>query len=450
MQVKRISPYEEKQLMIFKHIQNNKVKVYTQANGYATIEKNEYDQIRDNPRSKDYILLKKNDRELKSLCMKDQMKAILIENEILKTVTDGKINLLKTANVSKTALHLFYSFKPPVPDKITEFEVNFIEDCKNGAFRYSKKYKGKAYKYDFCSEYPSIMRSQHMNFPIKEGELKTITKEDIKDWKYYKYGIYRVKINNIDKRLLIENKKNVYTHIDINRALELKYDVQLIEDGEPNMLSYEDKLINGAKLFKEFVDYLYAFKNAKFGCVKKYINCLWGSLCQKDVYTVDTTENSTIHEGKTVLMMCPIGNGCDVKGFMIDTCVKGKLYENDYARIKPFLVAKARYNISKVVEKNLDSLVYSHTDSVILTEEIKDIKLGSEIGSLKFEEYSDNIEVVNSNTVKGFTKKEINIFDVLKMELENAKLYNPEPSTIAKPEVSNTGQFKKVSNKLFD
>jgi len=452
MQVRGISPNKEKQLMIFKHDQNGKIVVYTEANGYKKLKKEEYQNIRKNPISSDYLLLRKNskDPDLKNLSMKDQLAAILIENEILKLLTNGRINLCKTASVPKTALHLFYSFKPPVPEKITEQETDFFESCKTGTFRYCKKqYKGKGYKYDFCSEYPSIMRSQSMQFPIGKGELKSLTNTDIMDWKYYKYGIYRVKIANIDKRLLVENSKNYYTHIDINRALELKYDVELIVDDKPNALLYEGKLINGAKLFKEFIDYLFEFKNAKFGCVKKYINCLWGTLCQTDIFTVNTKESPTIKEGKTVLTMLPVGNGEDIEGFMMDVCNKEHLYENDYARIKPFLAAKARYNISKVIEKNVDNLVYSHTDSVILTEEIKDVKLGSNIGDLKFEEYAENIEVKNKNTVIGFTKTQKDLITTLNKELEMADDYRPTTIKYTK-DVKMSTKFKTASIELFE
>ena len=451
MQVKGISPNEEKQLMIFKHNQNGKIVVYTEVDGYEKKEKKEYQKIRNNPISSDYLLLRKNtkDPDLKNLSMKDQLTAILIENEILKLLTNGRINLFKTASVPKTALHLFYSFKPPVPEKIIEQETDFLESCKTGAFRYCKKqYKGKGYKYDFCSEYPSIMKSQSMQFPIGQGELKSLTDADIKDWKYYKYGIYRVKITNIDRRLLVENNDNYYTHIDINRALELKYDVELIIDDKPNALLYEGKLINGAKLFKEFIDYLFEFKNAKFSCVKKYINCLWGVLCQTDKFTVNTKKSPMIKEGKTVLTMLPIGNGEDIDGFMMDVCDRKHLYENDYARIKPFITAKARYNISKVIEKNIDNLVYSHTDSVILTEEIKDVKLGSNIGDLKFEEYAENIEVKNKNITTGFTKKQNNLIATLNKELEMADDYKATTTKYTK-DIKMSSKFKTASVELF-
>jgi hypothetical protein len=77
------------------------------------------------------------------------------------------------------------------------------------------------------------------------------------------------------------NEKNYYTHIDVNFAKELNYDMEIIEDGQPNFLSYEGCLINGAKLFKPFVDYLYQFKHIGYKTIKVYLNSLWGFLCKK-------------------------------------------------------------------------------------------------------------------------------------------------------------------------
>ena len=90
-----------------------------------------------------------------------------------------------------------------------------------------------------------------MQWPIDEGELVTITQTEYKTMKYFKYGLYHVKIHDVDYRLLKLNSKNWYTHTDLNRALELKYTLEMIEDGKPNGLLYK-KFVNGAKLFRPY------------------------------------------------------------------------------------------------------------------------------------------------------------------------------------------------------
>jgi len=426
MDVKGISPDEEKQIAIFKFDDKGKIKTYTHIDQYKTITNEQYQQLRKNPRSSTHLLLRKNDKDenFKLLSMKDQMIAFDIEAKILKIITNGKINLYKTVSIAKTGLLLFYSTKPPIPEKIQDFEGTIFESCFLGALIFGIPYKGKSYKYDFCSHYPAIMKLKSMQFPIGVGKLVKLNSEDVSKMKYFKYGIYHVKITGIDYRLLKENKKNYYTHIDINRALELNYKVELIEDDKPNALLYEGKLINGHKLFSEYIDYLFKFKNQGFHCIKRYINCLWGMLSQIDILTINTKSSPIINENKEILTFLPVGPVDNVSHLLVDICKPSKRYETDFARIKPFLVAKGRYVISKVIEKNLDNVVYVHTDSVILTKPIKDVKLGSNIGELKFEEFVEECEIINGNTKKGFTYNKEQIITKLNKQLELAyKLY---------------------------
>jgi len=152
-----IYPYNEKDIILYKFGKNGTIKVYSKKDGYHSITKDEYNVMRKNP--KDFLLIKKDtekDPDLMKLSIQDQMRAICMEADILKRITKGKLNRHKTGSVAKTSLHLFYSMTTVVPEPIQPFESNIIEKCKNGAFTYAKKYKGQGYKYDFCSEYPSI------------------------------------------------------------------------------------------------------------------------------------------------------------------------------------------------------------------------------------------------------------------------------------------------------
>ena len=82
------------------------------------------------------------------------------------------------------------------------FEAEIIESCYNGALIWALPYEGYGFKYDFCSEYPAILRSDHMQWPIDEGELVTITQTEYKTMKYFKYGLYHVNIVDADYRML--------------------------------------------------------------------------------------------------------------------------------------------------------------------------------------------------------------------------------------------------------
>ena len=70
------------------------------------------------------------------------------------------------------------------PDPITALECTFIKKASIGALIYSNNdYEGPAYEYDFNSMYPSIMRDDKFKIPIKEGVIKTITKDEFEKMK---------------------------------------------------------------------------------------------------------------------------------------------------------------------------------------------------------------------------------------------------------------------------
>ena len=387
MYVRGISETEKK-IAIFENISSLEVKICTE-NGVSIISYEEFKNIRSNPKSSEFLLVKKKpDKNIE-----DQYDSFIIRANEIRKLTRGKINLFKTGSDAKTVLKLFASYKPPQAEKILDYEATILEYCKNGPLRFGKPYKGIAYKADFVSEYPSILRSDHMQFPYKQGELKTLTLDEFNKLKYFTYGIYHIKIKNMDRRLMTENDtKDWYTHIDLNRAKELKYELELVEE-EDNWLTYDGCLINGSKLFGKCIDYLFGFKVQKFEWAKELINPLWGALCQKNVLCVET-----IYKQDNVLSI----QRNDTK-YLTYNIIKSydEYYETDWARIKPFLVAKGRYNISKVIEKNLENLVYTHTDGCVFSSPIIGVTFGCKIGDLKNEGQCEDATVLNSARCTG-------------------------------------------------
>jgi hypothetical protein len=433
--VKGTSPFEDKQIAIFEVVDKLNVRICTQE-GESIISSAECKSIRSKPRSAKYLHVKKNmkDKDLKNKSLVEQYNMFIDEAKLISELTKGKVNLFRTGSVAKTSMQLFYDLSEiPTPDKIEVFETKIIESCYNGAMIFAIPYEGIGYQYDICSQYPSILRSDHFQIPFGKGELKTLTSVEMELLPYFKYGIYHIKIVNPDYRLLRCNKINWHTHTELNRAKELKYKLELIEDDKPNALLYT-KLINGAKLFRPFIDYLFPFKKAGHKFIKKYINVLAGALCKKNITTVTTKENDTIYENKTLVFKRPLGKQLDdmySKVTEIDICELDNLYESDWARIKPFLVATARCKISKIIEQNLDSVIYCHTDGIKTRKPIhKDQKLGDDIGDLKFEGMG-NIKVINATTVLN-------------------ELYKPIPN-YSNYEVSNFGNVRNIKkNKLVE
>jgi hypothetical protein len=413
----------EKAIMIFKFNDLGSVDTYSQEYKKKTITKEQFGELRSKPITASHLLVRE-DEDL-SLSLRKQFKLFQKRAKLLKKLTNGQINLFKTGSESNTALQLFYDLcKPPEPDKITEAEAVFLSNCR-GQLKHAINYKGKAWKLDIVSEYPSIMRSEHMQFPIKQGTLKTLTLQDFDEIKYFKYGIYRVKIlTRINPFIFNINDKNYYTHIDLNFAKTLNYEMELVEDGNPNFLSYEGCLISGAKLFKPFVDYLFQFKKLGYKSIKIFLNKLWGKLCQKNVIVAKDNE---IHENKNMLEICPIGDNLDHTSlFKIEVCSYESYYETDFARMRSFMLAKGRFMTAQYIMKNINDVVYVNTDGYLLkTAPNKEIKFGSEIGNLKLEAENHEVEVKNCNTVKGFAKVEIDSFNLIEADEELFNKLNP-------------------------
>jgi hypothetical protein len=396
--VKGTSPYEDKIIAIFKQSKKSStVRIYFgDTKKYATISQTTFREFRKNPRSCKYILIQKDEEsiDMKNLDMSQQYEIIYKEAVYLKNLTNGKINRFKTGSVAKTALQLYYDLCIFIePDQIEEYEAEILEKCYRGGLIFGIKYKGKGFKYDIVSEYPSIMISKNAKFPIGRGELQTFTKEEFDKLLFYKYGIYHVKVINADHRLFKTNKNNWYTHTDLNYAKNhLHCILELIEDEKPNGLIYNNLKV-AKTMFEPFINYLFEFKKNGVKEIKKYMNALAGVLCQKNELEIN---NNIIHDNKTVCMALPKCNDLKKPTDCTFTVYnKKKQYETNFARMHVFLVSAGRLMISNMIKQNLNSVVRCYVDGIILNKPIENVKLGNEIGNLKFEG-SGNCEILNA------------------------------------------------------
>ena len=283
--VKGTSPYEDKIIAIFKQSKKSStVRVFFgDTQKYATMSQTTFRNMRKNPRSCKYILIQKDEEtfDMKNLDMSQQYEIIYKEAIYLKKLTNGKINRFRTGSVAKTALQLYFDLCPYLePDQIEEYEAEILEKCYRGGLIFGVKYKGKGYKYDIVSEYPSIMISKNAKFPIGKGELQTFSKDEFNKLLFYKYGIYHVKVINADHRLFKTNKNNWYTHTDLNYAKNhLHCILELIENEKPNALIYNNLKV-AKTMFEPFINYyLFEFKTNGVKEIKNYMNALAGVLC---------------------------------------------------------------------------------------------------------------------------------------------------------------------------
>lgn len=321
------------------------------------------------------------------------------DTNLLKQVTGGQINMYKTGSVSQTALHLFGGLNTRFnPENISMEESEWISYSTKGALMHAQEYVGEAWKFDICSMYPSIMRSNNMLFPYEAGVFMNLT-EFGQD---FATAIYRCKIDIKDSRLFRLNDRNYYTSHDVRRARELNFPIQLIQDGKYNALIYpRSSCVTGQQLFGPFIDLLFDLKkNYKIPLAKEIMNSLWGALSQAyENHLVITSDHPTdvpIWDDSDIIITPRIGSKkLDIKVFKKDTA-----FRNDWARIKPFLLAKSRSMISKIMEPHINNIVRCHTDGIVSSCPLP-IPTGDELGQIKYEGYCPMFSVYKVNNIKG-------------------------------------------------
>ena len=267
------------------------------------------------------------------LSLKDNYNRFIEMADALKKETNNRINLYRTGDFVKTALNLFNqtTMHLPIPDVINQREGIFIDNASQGAIIFNTKlYNGPCWKGDVKSMYPSIMKST-MVFPVQEGELKYLTEFE----PFFRYGIYRAKISgNTSNKLFRLNYDNHYTHIDLTRAKELNYKIDLIIDDKPNFLYYSrDKFLTGSEIFGEFIDILYPLKEKKISGAKRILNCLWGAISQKDKKK-KTINNDDVYNIPDDVK--PTFRPFNTKSVIIEYCHYDRIYRSRLVTAEPF------------------------------------------------------------------------------------------------------------------
>ncbi|CAB4420166.1 unnamed protein product [Rhizophagus irregularis] len=273
----------------------------------------------------------------------------------------------------RTALWLFERLSVGIPpnEPFDPIEAKWISDAIMGELIWAdNEWKGYGRQYNVTSLYPSIQQS-NANFPIRQGEFQ-ILKDFVDHRGYALYGLFHAKVsgNNI---LFRQNKRGVYTFIDLQRAKKLGLNIQLIQDGKPNALIYvRDARIPGTVIFGEYVQFLFKIKNqggVAGRVAKRILNTLWEALCQKKrnykTLTADNQVSFTFLEGEILDSIIPVGK--DQWRFQFTN--PGNLFKGEYPRIAPFLLAHGRKITSEILEPYKDKVRRIHTDGFILEEQ---------------------------------------------------------------------------------
>lgn len=380
----------------------------------SVISRQELNDMNDVYNSKYTVVLRDllDKKTLQGKCIEDAYYLYQEMADELKQHLGGRYNFYKCGNFKEMALHAFFeNTKATQPEKIPLIEASWINDAASGALMHWEPYQGTVHEYDINSLYPHIMQKNNHYFPIKEGKFETLTHLPIELFdsslvgvsnSQLEYGIYRCIITKQDSKpykLFRFNKRNKYTHLDISVALHYGLKVQMICDGQPNALIYtKDKLMNGAYLFKTYIDELYALKKNKVKGAKQIMNVLWGALSESTHYyhNVGQDEECKVDDAKIsrITVDDKIRIQCIYK--------KKKQFKTNWGRIKPFVLAYARSRMYFVFKKFEPLIIRMHTDSLVLEQKNEELKTGPELGNLKYEGmFKVNITGMNkTNKVK--------------------------------------------------
>ena len=243
--------------------------------------------------------------------------------------------------------------------------------------------------------------------PLKSGEFKKFSKDEFDKLEYFTYGIYRVKIDKSEdeniNRLFRFNNLNYYTHINITDAKKFGLKINLIEDEQANALMYSrDKCLRADQIFKRFVDSLFEFKENKElekdvrDYIKLIINRLWGALSEtnekRNIIERDSLIDFKLPKNYKVIQQKPSRNKNQI---ILDIAHNDNFYKNNYARLKPFLIAKGRSVISNLMFPHKEFIKRCHTDGFISSKKL-DIKTGNKLGDLVYEGYCENV-IIKTN-----------------------------------------------------
>lgn len=323
----------------------------------------------------DYILVKYPDQKKKNKRPLEECYDEWIEiADTLKAESNGKINMYKCGSYQNTALLIFKNNSKSIkPEPLTKHESIWIKKAMYNGIMFSERYEGDLHKNDGVSFYPSLMVSAGMLVPVKQGEFSRIQNIDELGDKL-PVAIFRAIITPSTKdyfKVFRLNKENYYTDLDMRRAKELNYKIEMIIDDQPNCLIWtRDKCLQGSQCFKKTIKTLYHMKEKGVKGAKLILNMLWGLICQNKLVKKQVVDNvMPLTENDELVYIIPKDDGTDE----IKIIENYNYFMTNYARLGPFLLSMGRYKLSKVVEPIKDDVKRCYIDSIFSVNKIENI-----------------------------------------------------------------------------
>jgi len=331
-------------------------------------------------------------------------KKFISDAKIISDLTHGRINMYQYKNAQNCAVDTWLQTAKALkqPEPIGEIEGTVLQKSMMGGCLYAKKgYKGFAISYDCNSRYSALLASQYLYLVMGEGKPVHMTTEEFshrvhgsKDGKFT-YGMYHCEIIG-SHHLFMKNSDNWYTHFDLRCALDLGLKMEIIQNGQFNVYSYDGvEKVQSKKIFGKWVNDMYALKQ-KGAPVKPHLSSLWGKLCEKMVNKVCVKQNEeyNLPDDKKEVLIRPANNNGDINVYVRDI---GRMFKTDFARIGPFLTSYARMSFVRMIKPYEEHIIRVHTDSVTFDKDI-DVKfaVSDKLGDFKIE---DKGECIINNVV---------------------------------------------------
>jgi hypothetical protein len=333
--------------------------------------------------------------------MQEEYKLMIDIANRMKKVSKGEVNLYKSGGYTTTCLNISDKYNKHVEtDAIDEIEGKWLLQGSTGALIACNPYEGEAHDIDIVSAYPALMASS-MLFPIRAPEYKYITTSELYAFKNLGYGEYRCIIHrsdddNINRMCFRFNPENKYTHYCVNRAKELGLKIEMIEDGDANVMLYSrDKLITGRELFGKVVNKLFEYKQQD-AIFKEIISKMWGPWTElkQSKHYISYSDEFSYGNDEELFRITP--NDTDDTN-IIKTVRKNNMFKYNLGRIKPFLLSAGRCKLSKIVYPFRNDIVKIHTDGAVVKYK-PDIEYGIELGQTKYKGSMPNYWITNMNS----------------------------------------------------
>ena len=290
---------------------------------------------------------------------------------------------------------------------IRKIEAGWMNKTYNGALLYCKPTTINTYSYDYTSFYPKNLSSKQLLIPNSEGKEYILSElPNIAD---IQTGFYRVNIsceNDDFRKLFSFSQEDTYLDKSLYQAMKYQkqYDIkiELIQDGEANAYLYNnDVLETGDKIFGKWYKIIKQLRDIypKNVLLKFLSSSLSGQLSKRKKLT--RTHEEAINEKLDIGMYDNHKYMIyDLKMYTRDN-VEYEYYEllevdeqfSSNLRIMPFLTAYSRNKTSRLVMKDINSVIRIHTDCVSFSKPQIFTKLDNQLdyNSLKFEEKSSGL-----------------------------------------------------------